>query len=139
MSGRDAGKTYPYRHCPAFGSVKGRLQLGSEGRQDLTEVAALCGADLDQRPAQHVKRPMVHFHDLTVPHRDYRRSLGPGFPDGAPLDVAGEDDVRTLVVYDLAGMDMPQRPVLVPVVDQLLDPTGSIIAMGWATGQRGMQ
>ena len=81
---------------------------------------------------------MLDLCDTAVIDRDQRAALGAGFPDVAPLKIAGEDDVRMLVKH-FPVMDVAERPVIIAMPDKVSRNAGRIAGMAFAAIRRGVQ
>ena len=82
---------------------------------------------------------MFDLSNLTIAHCDDGCALGSRFPRAASLQIAGIDDVR-IGVQHRAAVDMAQRPIVIAMIDELLDRArriGRVIALAALAG--GMQ
>ncbi len=89
-------------------------------------------------PAGRIEYKRLKLGDLTIAHGNKGRPLGAGFSDVAALEIAGENNMRILVKH-FPLMDVSERPVIVVMRDELIERTGCIWFVPFATVARGVQ
>src|SRR6266536_285451 len=92
-----------------------------------------CGLTLIRRhqqvgPSNNIDIERRNLIDLAVLDRNKRCALGTALPDMSALKIATECDMRPLV-QNCGLVDMGHRPVIVALVDQILDGARRIIKM----------
>ena len=80
------------------------------------------------RPTYDVARNGTRLDKFTILDGKQVRTLGARFANVAPLEVAGEDYVRPLMKNGRL-MHMAKGPVIVSLVDQVIERAGSIVGM----------
>ncbi len=100
-----------------------------------------CGLTLIRRhqqvgPSNNIDIERRNLIDLAVLDRNKRCALGTALPDMSALKIATDCDMRPLV-QNCGLVDMGQRPVIVALVDQILDGARRIIKMASHATQRG--
>ena len=110
----------------------------SRTRSMASAVARTVHRHRQMDPAHAINMERRDLLDLAVLDRNKRSAFRAAFPDVPALQIAAEDNMRPLV--ENGGlMHMRERPIVVALVDQVLDGAWRIIRVSLHPAQAGVQ
>ncbi len=101
-----AFQLHPRRQDPITGAFKRALQLDSNPLQE-RGLVGLCGIDPASGPAQLIERDVLEVLECSPFEVGTGRSLSPGLPDMASLQIPRKDNGGVTLGDDLTPMDVP--------------------------------
>ncbi len=128
----------PDGEAPAVGGGHQRRDPALKGARHRVGRREGGGIDPAGRPPEDVERVELPGRPAIV-HRHDHAPLGTRLADVAPLDVAREDDRDVAGVHLLAGVDVAQGPVVIPLAAEGIDGAGGIAPRPFATIGAGVQ